>query len=108
CVVACGTQTGAGGAGAGGGGLVSSTLGSAGGPIPQFDPSLNGTLQLERSKTPLSNTVTTGVPFLQQNQGVANFSYNQGFATGTNLSVGFNNNRSVNNALFSGINPVVN
>jgi len=45
---------------------------------------------------------------LQQNQGVANFSYNQGFATGTNLSVGFNNNRSVNNALFSGINPVVN
>ena len=103
-----GTQTGAGGAGAGGGGLVSSTLGSAGGPIPQFDPSLNGTLQLERSKTPLSNTVTTGVPFLQQNQGVANFSYNQGFATGTNLSVGFNNNRSVNNALFSGINPVVN
>jgi outer membrane protein TolC len=103
-----GTLTGAGGAGAGGGGRVSSTLGSAGGPIPQFDPSLNGTLQLERSKTPLSNTVTTGVPFLQQNQGVANFSYNQGFATGTNLSVGFNNNRSVNNALFSGINPVVN
>ena len=103
-----GTQTGAGGAGAGGGGLVSSTLGSAGGPIPQFDPSLTGTLQLERSKTPLSNTVTTGVPFLQQNQGVANFSYNQGFATGTNLSVGFNNNRATNNALFSGVNPVLN
>jgi outer membrane protein TolC len=103
-----GTQTGSGGAGTGASGLVQSTLGSAGGPIPQFDPSLTGTLAIERSKTPLSNTVTTGVPFLQQNSGTANFSYNQGFATGTNLSVGFNNNRSVNNARFSGINPVVN
>src|SRR5262249_53303830 len=82
-----GTQAGAGGAGAGTSGLVTSTLGTTGGPIPQFDPSLSGTLSLERSKSPLSNTVTTGVPFLQQNSGTANFSYNQGFATGTNLSV---------------------
>ncbi len=103
-----GTQTGSGGAGTGSSGIVSSTLGSAGGPIPQFDPSLTGTLSIEHSKTPLSNTVTTGVPFLQQNQGVANFSYNQGFATGTSLSVGFNNNRATNNAKFSGFNPTLN
>jgi outer membrane protein TolC len=68
---------------------------------------LSGTLSLERSKTPLSNTVTTGVPFLQQNSGNVNFSYNQGFATGTNLTVGFNNSRVTTNALFSGFNPLV-
>jgi outer membrane protein TolC len=102
-----GTQTGAGGAGAGASGLVQSTLGTTGGPIPQFDPSLTGTLSLERSKQPLSNTVTTGVPFLQQNSGTANFSYNQGFATGTNLSVGFNNSRVTTNARFSGFNPLL-
>jgi outer membrane protein TolC len=102
-----GTQTGAGGAGTGAFGLVQSTLGTTGGPIPQFDPSLTGTLSLERSKTPLSNTITTGVPFLQQNSNSANFAYNQGFATGTNLSVGFNNSRVTTNALFSGFNPVL-
>src|SRR6185369_2579886 len=102
-----GTQTGSGGAGTGASGLVQSTLGSTGGPITQFDPSLTGTLSLERSKSPLSNTVTTGVPFLQQNSGSANFSYNQGFATGTNLSVGFNNSRVTTNARFSGFNPLL-
>jgi outer membrane protein TolC len=65
-------------------------------------------VQFERAKTPLSNTVTTGVPFLQQNTTLANFTYNQGFATGTSLSVGFNNNKLTTNALFSGFNPVLN
>jgi outer membrane protein TolC len=103
-----GTQTGAGGAGAGASGLVQSTLGNTGGPIPQFDPTLTSTLQIEHSKSPLSNTVTTGVPFLQQNSGVANFNYNQGFATGTTLSVGFNNSRTTTNSLFTGVNPALN
>src|SRR5919109_2832688 len=61
-----GTTAGAGGAGAGASGLVLSTAG--GGPaIPQFDPSLTGTLEIEHAVFPLSNTVTTGVPVLQQN-----------------------------------------
>lgn len=103
-----GTQTGAGGAGTGASGLVQSTLGATGGPIPQFDPSLSGTLSIQHARTPLSNTVTTGVPFLEQNTGSANFAYNQGFATGTNLSVGFNNQRSTTNARFAGFNPALN
>lgn len=103
-----GTQTGAGGAGAGGGGLVSSTLGSAGGPIPQFDPSLSGTLQIEHAVSPQSSTVLTGTRELRQNTGVANFSYNQGFATGTNLSVGFNNSRAASSSRFQSVNPAVN
>jgi outer membrane protein len=103
-----GTATGAGGAGTGTSGIVSSTLGTTGGPIPLFDPTLTSSLQIERSKTPLSNTVTTGVPFLQLNSGTANFNYNQGFSTGTSLSVGFNNTRTTTNSLFTGVNPALN
>src|SRR5437763_1359446 len=99
-----GTTAGAGGAGAGSSGLVLSTAG--GGPaIPQFDPSLSGTLEIEHAVFPLSNTVTTGVPVLQQNTGTANFSYNQGFAPGTLMSVGFNNSRQTTNSRGNAVNP---
>ena len=100
-----GTQTGSGGAGTGSSGIVSSTLGSTGGPIPQFDPSLNGTLQIEHAVTPQSTTFITGTSQLTQHVGTANFSYNQGFATGTNLSVGFNNNRVTTNNQRTTLNP---
>src|SRR5437879_3104100 len=100
-----GTTGGAGGAGSGAAGLVTSTLGSTGPGIPQFDPSLTSNLQIEHLVSPLSNTVTTGVPILQQNTGTANFAYNQGFALGTNMSVGFNNSRSSTNSLGNTLNP---
>jgi outer membrane protein len=103
-----GTSSGAGGAGAGSAGLVQSTLGATGPTVPQFDPSLTGTLQIEHLVSPLSNTVTTGVPILQQNTGTANFAYNQGFAPGTNMSVGFNNTRQTTNSLGSFLNPSLN
>ncbi len=83
-----GTSVAAGGAGAGVGGLVSSTLGS--GPnITSFDPVLTGTLQMDRSYSQSLNIFSN--PLVNQNTGTANFSYLQGFQTGTNLSVGFNN-----------------
>jgi outer membrane protein TolC len=99
-----GTSAGAGGVGAGSSGLVQSTLG-AGSAVEQFDPTVTGTLQIEHAVFPLSNTVTTGVPTLSQNTGTANFSYNQGFATGTALQVSFNNQRQTTNSLFSTLNP---
>jgi outer membrane protein TolC len=101
-----GTTTGAGGAGAGTGGLVQSTTG-AGPSVPSFDPVLSSSLTLSHSNTPQSNTITTGVPFLDQHSGVANFSYSQGFVTGTNLSVGFNNNRQSSNSLRSTLIPAL-
>jgi outer membrane protein len=102
-----GTTAGAGGAGAGSSGLVLSTAG--GGPaIPQFDPSLNGTLEIEHAVFPLSNTITTGVPALSQNTGTANFSYNQGFAPGTLMSVGFDNTRQATNSRGNLVNPTLN
>jgi outer membrane protein len=86
-----GTSVAAGGAGAGVGGLVSSTLGS-GPTITSFDPVVSGTLQMDRAYTQSLNIFSD--PVVNQNTGVANFSYLQGFKSGTNLSVGFNNTHS--------------
>jgi outer membrane protein TolC len=101
-----GTSSAAGGAGTGTGGLVTSTTG-VGPTVPSFDPFLTGTLQIEHSITPLSNTVTAGVANLSQNTGTANFAYNQGFATGTNMSVGFNNSRLTTNSSRTNLNPAL-
>jgi outer membrane protein len=84
-----GTSAGAGGAGTGTGGLVSSTLGS-GPAITSFDPVLTGTLQMDRLYSQ-SSSIFSPIPVANQNTGTANFSYLQGFHTGTNLSLGFNN-----------------
>ncbi|HWR17851.1 MAG TPA: TolC family protein [Terriglobales bacterium] len=98
-----GTSTGAGGAGAGSSGIVSSTLG--GGPsLPSFDPSLSGTLSVGQSGSQSTNPFT-GVPIVRQHTGTGNFSYNQGFATGTSLSVGFNNTRTSTNSSFNYLTP---
>ncbi len=102
-----GTTTAAGGAGTGAGGIVTSTLGG-GAPVPQFDPVLTSTLQLERAVTPQSNTVFTGVPQLNQKTGTANFTYTQGFATGTTMQVGFSNTHGSSNSILSTLNPALN
>jgi outer membrane protein len=84
-----GTSVAAGGAGTGTGGLVISTLGN--GPlITSFDPILTGSLQIDRLKSLCSNVFC--IPG-ETNTTTANFTYAQGFQWGTNLSVGFNNNR---------------
>src|SRR2546423_2089412 len=101
-----GTSAGAGGAGAGASGQVLSTSGA--GPSPDsFDPVLSGTLSLEHAVFPLSNTVTTGTNSLQQNTTTGNFSYFQGFSTGTALTVGFQNNRIASSNRFNTLNPTL-
>ncbi|HUB02338.1 MAG TPA: TolC family protein [Terriglobales bacterium] len=95
-----GTSVGSGGAGAGAGGLVVSTLGS-GSLISSFDPILSGTLQFDRLK------IICTTPFCgdSQNTTTANFSYNQAFQWGSNLSVSFNNNRITTNNPFNIVSP---
>jgi outer membrane protein len=101
-----GTTTGAGGAGTGSSGLVTSTLG-VGAPVPSFDPTLSGTLQLDRNTTQ-STSAFGGVPFITQNTSTVNFAYTQGFHWGTNLSLGFNNSRVTTNQPFSLLSPTLN
>jgi len=101
-----GTSAGAGGAGTGTGGIVGSTLG-IGPVITSFDPILSGTLQWDHFNQ-LASSVFTGVPVLAQNTQTYNFSYAQGFQTGTNLSVGFSNSRVSTNSPFTTLSPLIN
>jgi len=97
-----GTTAGSGGAAAGLGGLVGSTLG-IGPPISSFDPIITGTLQIDHARFECSSPFCGTV----QNTGTANFSYQQGFQWGTNMSVGFTNSRVTSNNPFSIVSPTL-
>jgi outer membrane protein len=101
-----GTSAGAGGAGTGTGGIVGSTLG-IGPVITSFDPILTGNLQWDHFNQ-IASSAFTGVPVLAQNTQTYNFSYAQGFQSGTNLSVGFNNSRISTNSPFTTLSPLIN
>jgi len=101
-----GTSAGAGGAGTGTGGIVASTLG-IGPNITSFDPILTGSLQWDHFNQ-LQSSAFTGVPLLDQNTQTYNFNYVQGFQSGTNLSVGFNNSRVSTNSPFTTLSPLIN
>jgi len=102
-----------GGPGASTGGAAAGSLGgltltaNGAGPLPlNLDPTLTGTIQLERQKTPQSNTLFSGgLSALTTNTDQYNFAYNQGFVTGTTLSVGLNNSRITTNNPFSNYSP---
>ncbi|MGC8548450.1 MAG: TolC family protein [Acidobacteriaceae bacterium] len=102
-----GTTSGAGGAGAGASGLTLST--SGGGPQPEsLDPTLQAQIELNRVKTPSQNVLFSGgLPATNTNTDQYNFTYNQGFITGTNLQVTFNNTRETTNNPFSAYSPTL-
>ncbi len=100
-----GTSAGSGGAGTGTGGLVNSTLGS-GPAITSFDPVLTGTLQMDRLYTQ-SASIFSPIPVSNQNTGTASFSYLQGFKTGTNFSVGFNNTHTTTDSPTATYSPTI-
>lgn len=90
-----GTTIAAGGAGTGTNGLVSSTLG-IGSTITPFDPQVTSLLQLDRNNTE-STSIFSPIPIVAQNTYTGNFSYTQGFSSGTALNVGFNNTHVTTN-----------
>jgi outer membrane protein len=99
-----GTSTAVGGAGSGSGGIVVTTNGS--GPTPEvLDPVLTGTLQLERTTTPQPTPFGSGGPTANTNTDEYNFNYNQGFITGTQLLVAFDNTRITTNSIFNAYSP---
>ncbi len=102
-----GTTGGSGGAGAGLSGIVFNTSGA--GPLPENrDPVLGGTIQLERAQQPQSNTLFSGgKSALTTNTDAYNFTYNQGFVTGTSMQVGFNNSRITSDNPFNPYSPTL-
>jgi outer membrane protein TolC len=101
-----GTSTAAGGAGTGSAGLVLSTEGE-GPPIGSYDPMFTAGLSLEHL-TEQASSPFVGAPTLKQNSALANFQYQQYFSSGTNLTIGFNNQRQTTNSLFTSLNPLIN
>jgi outer membrane protein len=99
------TSAGTGGGGAGVNGLVLSTQG--GGPTPEFrDPVVTGQLSYEAQTAPQLNTLFSGgLTTLNTDTSTYNFTYTQGFLTGTQLQVGFNNTRVTTNNPFSDYSP---
>jgi outer membrane protein len=92
-----GTSSGSGGGGTGASGLVLSTNGS--GPVPEaLDPVLTSQLEYEGQSSPQSNLLFSGgLSEINTDTSTYNFAYNQGFLTGSLLTVGFNNSRVTTN-----------
>ena len=99
-----GTTVGSGGAGSGVEGLTLTTAGA--GPAPEaLDPTLNGNIQLQRAESPQSSIFS---PRASTNTNQYDFTYNQGFVTGTSLAVGFNNQRLTTNSELYTYSPLFN
>jgi outer membrane protein TolC len=103
-----GTSSGTGGGGAGASGLVLSTNGA--GPIPEnLDPQLTGQLEYESASVQQTNLFFSGgLPTVYNKTSTYNFGYNQGFLTGTQLAVTFNNSHVTTDSLFSTFSPGLN
>jgi outer membrane protein len=99
-----GTSTGTGGIGAGSLGITSTE--GLGPTITSFDPLVSGTLQFDHNNS-ISNNIFTGAPIASQGTTTANFSYQQGLHSGTNVLVGFNNTRLGTNSTFNTYSPSV-
>jgi len=103
-----GTTVGSGGAGSGVSGLTLTTNGA--GPVPEaLDPSITGTVQLERARILQVNPLFSGgKSTLTQNTNQYNFTFNQGFVTGSLLNVSLTNSRVTSDNPFNVYSPYLN
>lgn len=100
-----GTSVGAGGAGSGTAGLTLSTAGA--GPLPEpLDPTIGGTIQLERASQPQVNTLFSGGKnVLTTNTDEYNWTYTQGFVPGALLQASITNQRITTDSPFNVYSP---
>jgi outer membrane protein len=83
-------------------------IAQSGPPIPTFDPALVGSASWAHQTVPQASPFLTGTNELIQRQDLSSLSYQQGFTTGTLLSLGINNNTTTGNNAFSTFNPATN
>ena len=82
------------------------TIGQSNGTaIPIFDPALVGQLNWTHLTTPQTNYQSYGTNALVQNSTTANAGIQQGFSSGAQAGLNFNNNHQSVNSLTSGFNP---
>lgn len=78
---------------------------SNGTAVPVFDPALVGQLSWNHQTTPQANILSYGTPALVTQGFTANAGVQQGFMTGGQASLNFNNNHQSLNALNANYNP---
>jgi outer membrane protein TolC len=78
---------------------------STGTAVPVFDPAVVGLFSWSHQTTPQTNVLAYGQPALVTQGFIANAGVQQGFVTGGQASVNFNNNHQAVNALTSNYNP---
>jgi outer membrane protein len=78
---------------------------SNGPAIPIFDPAIVGQLNWTHLTTPLTNTVTTGTATMLTNSTIADAGIQQGFASGGQVSLAFNNTHQSINSIRNAYNP---
>ncbi len=83
-------------------GTVAQSIGTS---IPIYDPALVGQLNWTHQTTPQTSTVQTGSNTLVTNTTLFNAGVQQGFASGAQVGLAFNNNRQTLNSLRSGYDP---
>jgi outer membrane protein TolC len=99
-----GSSVAAGGAGAGTSGLTLTTNGL--GPTPEIlDPVLTGNVQVQRQTQPTASSFSG--PVVNTNTDTYDFTYNQGWISGTELQVGFNNTRIATDQPFTTYSPAL-
>jgi outer membrane protein TolC len=78
---------------------------SIGTPVTIFDPAVVGLLNWTHQTTPQTNTVVTGTTSLISNITTANAGFQEGFSSGTQVNLTFNNNHDSLNSLRNIYNP---
>ncbi|HXI43235.1 MAG TPA: TolC family protein [Bryobacteraceae bacterium] len=83
-------------------GMIPQSIGT---PVTIFDPTAIGLLNWAHQTTPQTNTVVTGTNSVISNIGTVNAGVQEGFSTGTQVSLAFNNNHQSLNSLRNIYNP---
>ena len=78
----------------------------SGPPIPVYDPALVGSASWAHQTIPESSVFIAGTDELIQRQDTSGLTYQQGFQSGTSVSLGLNNSTSVGNSSTTLFNPV--
>ena len=73
--------------------------------LPTLDPVLSGSYQYQHTSAPQSSTVVTGTNVLINKNDLGQFTYSQGFLTGTNVSLGYTDSLLDSNSTRNLLNP---
>jgi outer membrane protein len=80
-------------------------------PFLSFDPLITGTVLYDRQAIPVNNPFIAGtgttVAALQTHTAQYNFAVSQGFSSGTNVSVSWDNTRSSSSSAINSFNPAI-